>query len=128
MNKTKEKSVLRAFFASYVPYLKTLIPLLVLAVVTTASTLMIPLCIRYITEGNAKTVEELRNAGLVMLGLIVISIALGSIVDYRGHVLGARMERDIRQRLYDHLLAMPMSFFERRRVGALISNLTNDLL
>ncbi len=129
MNKNKkENTVLRAFFASYKPYLKILIPLLILAVGATVSTLMIPLCIRYITEGNAQTAEELRNVGLIMLGLIVISIALGSIVDYRGHALGARMECDIRQKLYKHLLSMPVSFFERRRVGELISNLTNDLL
>lgn len=128
MKKTNEnKTVLRAFFAAYIPYLKTLIPLIILAMAATATTLMIPLCIRYITEGNAETVAELRNTGLVMLGLIVVSIALGSVVDYRGHVLGARMERDIRQKLYNHLLTQPLSFFERRRVGALISNLTNDL-
>lgn len=124
----KDRSVLRAFFASYIPYLKTLIPLLLLAVAATAANLMIPLCIRYITDGHAQTPEDLRRIGLIMLGLIIAGIAMGAIVDYRGHALGARMERDIRQKLYDHLLSMPLSFFEQRRVGELISNLTNDLL
>ncbi|MBO5253586.1 MAG: ABC transporter ATP-binding protein [Clostridia bacterium] len=124
----KDNTVLRAFFASYRPYLKTLIPLLLIALVALGCTLTIPLCIRYITEGNAETAGELRNVGLIMLGLVVVNIALRAIVDYRGHVLGARMEYDIRQKLYAHLLSMPLSFFERRRVGALIGNLTNDLL
>lgn len=128
MNKSKDKSVLRAFFASYIPYLKTLIPLLIIALIAMVCTLLIPLCIRYITEGKAQTVEELRNVGLIMLGLVIVCIALRAVVDYRGHVLGAKMEYDIRQKLYDHLLEMPLSFFERRRVGELISNLTNDLL
>ena len=131
MTKQKNKSaktVLRAFFASYKPYLKTLIPLLLIALVALGCTLIIPLCIRYITEGKAQTASELRNVGLFMLGLVVVNIALRAVVDYRGHVLGAKMEYDIREKLYDHLLSMPLSFFEQRRVGALISNLTNDLL
>ncbi|MBP3704256.1 MAG: ABC transporter ATP-binding protein [Clostridia bacterium] len=124
---TKDGSVLRAFFASYRPYLKTLIPLLLCALGGMICTLIIPLCVRYITEGNAQTFASLRNVGLIMLGLIVVCIGLRAVVDYFGHVLGAKMEYDIRQKLYEHLLKMPLSFFERRRVGELISNLTNDL-
>ena len=123
-----DNTVLRAFFASYKPYLKTLIPLLLIALIALGCTLTIPLCIRYITEGNAQTASELRNVGVFILLLVIVNIALRAIVDYRGHVLGAKMEYDIRQKLYDHLLSMPLSFFEKRRVGALISNLTNDLL
>ena len=119
--------MLRAFFASYRPYLKTLIPLLLCALGGMICTLIIPLCVRYITEGNAQTFASLRNVGLIMLGLIVVCIGLRAVVDYFGHVLGAKMEYDIRQKLYEHLLKMPLSFFERRRVGELISNLTNDL-
>ena len=123
----KERSTLRAFFACYKPYLKTLLPLLFLALLSTAATLMIPLCIRYITEGNAETPEALRHTALVMLGLVIAYTVFGSIVDYRGHVMGARMERDIRQKRYEHMLSMPVSFFEQNRVGALIATLTNAL-
>ena len=122
-----DKTVLRAFFAAYRPYLKTLIPLLLCAVIAMLCTLVLPLCVRYITEGNAQTAGELRNVALVMLALVAVTIGLRAVVDYFGHVLGAKMEYDIRQKLYDHLLSMPLSFFERRRVGTLISNLTNDL-
>lgn len=124
---TKDKSVLRAFFACYKPYLKTLIPLLFAALLATGASLLVPLCIRYITDGGAQTAESLRNTGLFMLALVVAGIALNAVVDYRGHVMGARMERDIRMKLYQHLLSMPVSFFDSHRVGALISNLTNDL-
>ncbi|MGN0477818.1 MAG: ABC transporter ATP-binding protein [Hominenteromicrobium sp.] len=123
----KDKSVLRAFFACYKPYLKTLLPLLLLALLATGAALLLPLCIRYITDGGAQTAESLRNTGLFMLALLAVQVTLKSIVDYRGHVMGARMERDIRQKLYNHLLAMPVSFFDSHRVGALLSNLTNDL-
>ena len=123
----KDRDVLRAFFAAYRPYLKTLLPLLLCALGGMICTLILPLCVRYITEGNAQTAAQLRRVGLVMLGLIVVCIGLRAVVDYFGHVLGAKMEYDIRQKLYEHLLEMPLSFFERRRVGELISNLTNDL-
>ncbi|MDD7646200.1 MAG: ABC transporter ATP-binding protein [Ruminococcus bromii] len=124
---TKDKSVLRAFFACYKPYLKTLIPLLFAALLATGASLLVPLCIRYITDGGARTAESLRNTGFLMLALVAVGIALNAVVDYRGHVMGARMERDIRMKLYQHLLSMPVSFFDSHRVGALISNLTNDL-
>lgn len=123
----KDKSVLRAFFACYKPYLRTLIPLLLLALLATGASLLLPLCIRYITDGSVQSAQSLRNTALFMLALVVVQVALKSVVDYRGHVMGARMERDIRMKLYRHLLSMPVSFFDSHRVGALISNLTNDL-
>ena len=123
----KDRTVLRAFFAAYKPYLKTLIPLLLCALGGMLCTLILPLCVRYITEGHAQTPEALCRVGVIMFILVVVCIGLRAVVDYRGHVLGAEMEYNIRKKLYDHLLSMPLSFFERRRVGALISNLTNDL-
>ena len=65
---------MRAFFACYKPYLKTLIPLLFLALLATGVSLLLPLCIRYITDGTAQTAESLRSTGLFMLALVVFAL------------------------------------------------------
>lgn len=79
---TKDKSVLRAFFACYKPYLKTLIPLLFAALLATGASLLVPLCIRYITDGGAQTAESLRNTGFLMLALVAVGIALNAVVEF----------------------------------------------
>lgn len=79
---TKDKSVLRAFFACYKPYLKTLIPLLFAALLATGASLLVPLCIRYITDGGAQTAESLRNTGFFMLALVAVGIALNAVVEF----------------------------------------------
>lgn len=47
--------------------------------------------------------------------------------DYLGHAMGAMMERDMRQELFDHYQKLPFSFHDDQRPGALLSRLTNDL-
>lgn len=125
--KTKKHAALRDFFACYRPYLKTLVPILLAAVLATAAALSVPLFIRYITDGRAAEANALVRVALLMLLVIAVQVLLGAVVDYCGHALGARMERDLRARLYRHMLSMPVSFFEKNRVGTLLSRLTNDL-
>jgi ATP-binding cassette subfamily B protein len=63
-----------------------------------------------------------------MLGLIVIQTGTGIFFDYKGHSMGAMMERDMRNELFNHCQRLPVSFFDRQKTGALMSRITNDLL
>ncbi|MDP0919299.1 ABC transporter transmembrane domain-containing protein, partial [Klebsiella pneumoniae] len=48
--------------------------------------------------------------------------------DYRGHVIGAMMERDMRQELFAHVQRLSHRFFDGQRTGQLMSRITYDLL
>jgi ATP-binding cassette subfamily B protein len=60
--------------------------------------------------------------------LIVFQTACNLFYDHMGHVLGARMERDMRNRLFAHYQTLPFSFFDREKTGSVISRISGDLL
>ncbi|MBB6214343.1 ATP-binding cassette subfamily B protein [Anaerosolibacter carboniphilus] len=81
-------------------------------------------------------VDELlpqRNLPVILwagVGLFVLYIAralLNYIVDYYGHVLGVRMEYDMRKDLFDHIHKLSFTYFDNTKTGHIMSRLVNDL-
>ncbi|MDF2547561.1 MAG: thiamine transporter permease [Anaerosolibacter sp.] len=74
-----------------------------------------------------------RNLPVILwagLGLFVLYIARGLlnyIVDYYGHVLGVRMEYDMRKDLFDHIHKLSVTYFDNTKTGHIMSRLVNDL-
>jgi ATP-binding cassette subfamily B protein len=66
-------------------------------------------------------------ASLVMFVLYILKGVFYYIVNYWGHVLGVRMEYDMRKKLFEHFQIMDVSFFDNRRTGKLMSRIVNDL-
>lgn len=121
------------FLAFYKPYLKTLCLVLLCALAVTAASLLLPLCIRYITKHVlAGKVSAMRQgillAGAGMVALVLIQWLCGIYYDRMGHILGAKMERDMRDSLFRQMIRLPLSFFDGEKSGALMSRVTNDLL
>jgi ATP-binding cassette subfamily B protein len=103
------------------------------AVIVSAVSLIFPLCVRYITGVSPpfspkSAVNSVFFISLVMLALIVVQTCCALFYDHMGHVLGARMERDMRNELFAHYQTLPFSFFDREKTGSIISRLTSDLL
>ncbi len=78
----------------------------------------------YIPDRNLRA---LITASLVMFVLYILKGVFYYIVNYWGHVLGVRMEYDMRKKLFEHLQIMDVSFFDNRRTGKLMSRIVNDL-
>ena len=92
---------------------------------------MLPLCARYVTntilESDApNAAAQIYGVGALMLGLIVLYALCNAFVDYQGHMMGAKMERDLRAELFAHLQRLPHRFYDDARVGQLMNRLTND--
>ena len=121
------------FVSYYRPYLWAYISVLVAAGLAAGVSLLFPLLIRYITknvlEGNLAEALPLigRTAGLMLL-LAVVEAVFKSHWDYRGHAIGAMMERDMRQELFAHMQRLSHRFFDGQRTGQLMSRITYDLL
>ena len=62
-----------------------------------------------------------------MVGLVIINTVCNMFVDYRGHLMGAVMESDMRKELFDHYQKLSFSFYDEQKTGQLMSRLTNDL-
>ncbi|SDK18988.1 ABC transporter ATP-binding protein [Natronincola ferrireducens] len=65
--------------------------------------------------------------GVGMLLLYIVRSILQYIVDYWGHVLGARMEYDMRRDLFQHLHRLSFNYFDNTKTGQIMSRLVNDL-
>ncbi|TDX45400.1 ABC transporter ATP-binding protein [Orenia marismortui] len=68
------------------------------------------------------------NIILILLGLYILRFLLQHIVHHWGHVVGIRMETDMRRDLFSHLQTLDFKFYDNNKVGYLMSRITNDLL
>ena len=122
----------RKFLSFYRPYLGTLALDLLCAFVVSAITLILPLCVRHITqnllgEGVANPIGEIAVMALIMLALVVAHTLCNLFVDYQGHMMGAKMERDMRRELFAHYQKLSFSFYDDQKTGQLMSRITSDL-
>ena len=121
----------RLFLSYYRPYLGVLLTDLACALLVALAALLLPLLAGNLTKqvlaGGPEAGAALLRTGAFMLGLIILHTACNSFVDYRGHLMGAWIERDMRRDLFAHLQRLPFGFYDRRKTGDLMSRLTNDL-
>jgi ATP-binding cassette subfamily B protein len=100
-------------------------------VIVAAAALALPLCARYITnlvleQSGPDVLAQIYGMGAIMVALVAVHTACNFFVDYQGHGMGARMERDIRQELFEHYEKLAFRFYDEHKTGELMSRLTND--
>ncbi len=62
-----------------------------------------------------------------LLGFYAVKAALNYILQYWGHVVGVRIQSDMRRELFGHLQKLPFAYFDDNKTGAIMSRMTNDL-
>ena len=75
----------------------------------------------------AKNLSLIIWAGVGLLILYVVRAALQYIVDYWGHVMGTRIEYDMRKDLFNHIHKLSFSYFDNTKTGHIMSRIVNDL-
>ncbi len=66
--------------------------------------------------------------GCLLLVLYVIRMLLNYFIQYYGHVMGVRMQAQMRSDMFNHLEKLPYSFFDGQETGKIMSRMTNDLM
>ena len=74
-----------------------------------------------------KNFDMLTKMILFLFGLFVIRGILRYVIHYWGHVVGVRMEADMRNKLFSHIQTQDIQFFDNTKVGHLMSRIVNDL-
>jgi ATP-binding cassette subfamily B protein len=123
----------KKFLSYYKPYSGLFLADLACAFIISVITLILPLCARYITKNvlevnAANTLTQIYLMGGVMLALVVVHTVCNMFVDYRGHMMGALMESDMRRELFEHYQNLSFRFYDEQRTGQLMTRITNDLL
>ena len=66
-------------------------------------------------------------AGVIVLVLYVVRMLLRYFVQYYGHVIGVKMQSQMRQDLFNHLQKLPFKFYDNNETGKIMSRMTSDL-
>lgn len=120
------------FFSYYKPYKGLFFADMFFAIMGAAVTLVIPLIIRYITgtvifyDAN-EALKIILKLALLMVGLVLLEAYCNFFIAYQGHIMGAKMEYDMRNEIFAHYQRLSFNFFDDQKVGQLMSRVTNDL-
>lgn len=97
-----------------------------------AVTLIIPLIIRYITSDviyrdSSQSLHTILILTGIMTLLVLLECYCNYFIAYYGHMMGAKMEYNMRNEIFAHYQKLSFSFFDNQKVGQLMSRVTNDL-
>ncbi len=126
------RQLIQMFVPYFKPYKHILFFDLFCASLTTVSEIVLPLILRYITNTGLKDVTALSINMLIKLGIVFLviksmEVLAGYYMQKTGHIMGARIETDMRKDLFDHLHKLSDSYFNDAKIGQIMSRITNDL-
>lgn len=102
------------------------------AIVLSAVDLAFPQVLNILTkglflEGADRILKLIGFVGLGLLAMYLLRFGCQYYITNRGHVMGARMESDMRQQLFDHYTRLSFSYYDRNNTGEMVSKLVSDL-
>jgi len=126
------KEKLKKLFAYYRPYKTLFYSDMFFAILGAAITLVIPLIIRYVTNEVVYMEPVIAKQMILKLGIILVALVLFEIfcnfyIAYFGHIMGAKMESDMRRDIFGHYQKLTFAFYDNQKVGHLLSRITSDL-
>lgn len=126
------RQTLKKLASYYRPYMPLFLADMFFAILGAAVTLVIPLIVRYITNEvlaleSAEALDKITSLGMIMLALVVVEFICNYFITNFGHVMGAKIEFDMRAEIFAHYQRLSFSFFNNQKVGQLLSRITSDL-
>lgn len=122
--------MIRRFIKYYAPHKRLFFADMVCALVLAVCDLVYPEITRkmlntYIPDGKLKMLLVL---AAVLLSVYVLKMLLNYFVQYYGHIVGVRMQADMRRDVFSHLQQLPLTYFDKNKTGAIMSRIINDLM
>lgn len=125
-------TLIRRFLPYYKPYVGIMVFDLVCASMTCGAELVLPIITRYLTNTAMTDLASL-TAGVVLrlaglyFALRVIDTFAAYYMAYQGHVMGTKIETDMRRDIYAHLLRLSDTYYNNTKVGQIMGRITSDL-
>lgn len=132
INTRKTSYLLKRFLPYFKKYRGILALDLLCATLTTICDLVLPMIVRYLTDIGMNRLESLTvrlilTVGAIYLALRLVDLAANYYMANIGHMMGARIETDMRKDLFEHLQDLSYSFYSNTKVGQLMARITSDL-
>ena len=129
---TSAFKLIKRFLPYYKKYRWIVVLDLFCAALTTLCELILPLMVRYITDMGMNdlaslTVEIVLTVGVLYLVLRIIDTAAQYYMTSIGHIMGTKIETEMRRDLFSKLQGLQFSYYDETKIGTLMSRITNDL-
>ncbi|MDD6616410.1 MAG: ABC transporter ATP-binding protein [Lachnospiraceae bacterium] len=126
------KQKLKRLVGYYKPYKKLFFTDMFFAILGAATTLVIPLIVRYITNDviyrpGQEALQTILRLGVLMVGLVAVECFSNFYIAYFGHMMGAKIEHDMRNEIFSHYQKLSFTFYDNQKIGQLLSRVTSDL-
>ena len=123
---------LKKFIPYYIPYKAVFFLDLICAAMISLIDLAYPQILRTMTRTifagePAAILKALVPIGLAMLAMYIVQMLCKYYVSYQGHMMGANMERDMRQQLFDQYEKLSFAYYDQNNSGQMMSKLVSDL-
>lgn len=120
------------FLSYYKPFLGIFAADMFFAFLGAATTLVIPLIVRHITSSviylpKDEMLHTILILAIWMIVLVLIQCFSNHFIGNYGHVMGAKIEYNMRKEIFEHYQKLSFSFYDNQKVGQLMSRITNDL-
>jgi len=123
---------LRRFIAYYKPYKWLFAMDMFCALIAAGIDLFFPLVVKYLLDYGINNdygiaVDLILKIGALMLVIYIIKYFCQYFITAWGHIMGARMEFDMRNDIFNHLQKLSFSYYDNNKTGQLMSRIVNDL-
>ena len=122
--------MLKRFISYYKPHKTLFLIDMICAFLVAAMDLVFPMFTNYLLK-DAIPNKNLRTVIIftaVLALLYVVKLIANYIIDYWGHVMGVRLQYDMRKEVFAHLQTLPFSYFDDNKTGNIMSRIVNDLM
>lgn len=122
--------MIRKFISFYKPYKMIFILDLAVALIASLCDLVYPMMTRELINESIpdKDIRMIRFFALLLLIIFIAKAACAYFMQYWGHVIGVRMQGDMRRDVFNHLQKLPNSYFDNNKTGDIMSRIINDLM
>lgn len=123
---------MKRLLSYYKPYMGMFWADMFFAALSAGIALSIPLIVRYVTNTliylpPEEILQKVTVIGAVLLVMIGLDFYCRFFIGNYGHVMGAKIEYDMRAEIFDHMQKLSFSFYDDQKVGQLMSRITTDL-
>ena len=122
--------MIKDFIKYYAPYKKLFFLDMLAAFLFSSCNLVYPMITREIMNDVVpnKDLRLLIIFGITLLFIFIFKAFLNHFMQYWGHVVGVRMQGDMRSYVFTHLQKLPNSYFDNNKTGVTMSRIINDLM
>lgn len=127
--KRNRHPLLRRFISYYKPHKKLFILDMMASFMISAIALVYPIMTRFMIRDYIPNQDfnKIIISSVILLVLYVIRMLLRFFVQYKGHVMGTKMQAEMRKDMFAHLEKLPYSYYDMHETGRIMARMTNDL-